>query len=60
MANTLTFTYRNHRGETAERTVVPGRMWYGSTHWHPQPQWFLRAWDTDKSADRDFAWDDIT
>ena len=28
---------------------------FGSTQWHPEPQWLLQAWDVDKDAERDFA-----
>lgn len=48
-------TYTNYRGETAERTITPKRAWYGISEWHPEPQWFLTAFDHDKNADRDFA-----
>ncbi|WP_192799394.1 hypothetical protein [Brucella anthropi] len=48
-------TYTNYRGETAERTITPKRAWYGISEWHPDPQWFLTAFDHDKNADRDFA-----
>lgn len=47
--------YTNYRGETSERTITPIRPWFGSTEWHPQPQWLLRAYDHDKGAERDFA-----
>lgn len=48
-------TYTNYRGETAERTITPKRVWYGISDWHPEPQWFVTAFDHDKNADRDFA-----
>ena len=49
------FTYTNHRGETARRCVKIVSIYHGSTEWHPEPQWLLRAWDLDKEANRDFA-----
>lgn len=52
-------TYKNWKGETAERLVCPDRVWYGETEWHPKKQWFLRAYDVLKDADRDFAMSDI-
>lgn len=55
----ITFVYKNHRGETAQRTVVPKAIWFGSTQWHPKKKWFLSALDTEKSAHRDFALADI-
>lgn len=51
----LVFTYRNHRGKIAERRVRPISVRYGSTEWHPEPQWLLRAFDLDKQAEREFA-----
>jgi WYL domain len=52
-------TYTNWRGETSERTITPLRVYYGSTDWHPEPQWLLRAFDHDKQAERDFALKDF-
>lgn len=53
------FMYRNHRGATYARKVEPIRVWYGSTQWRPEPQWFLAARDLDKDATRDFAMKDM-
>lgn len=47
--------YTNWRGDTALRTVLPQRIWYGATEWHPDPQWLLTAVDVDKGVERDFA-----
>lgn len=51
--------YTNHRGEFAERRIHPMNIWYGSTKWHPEPQWFVGALDYDKGEHRDFALKDI-
>lgn len=51
--------YTNWRGETARRTIIPIRMWWGATEWHPEEQWILTAWDVEKDAARDFAWQDM-
>lgn len=51
----ITMTYRNYRGEVADRTVTPKRIWWGSTDWHPEPGWLMTAYDPEKHADRDFA-----
>lgn len=59
MGNPITLTYTNYRGETSERTITPIRPWFGSTEWHPEPQWLLLAYDHDKSAERDFALKDF-
>lgn len=52
------FMYRNYRNEIAERHVTPISMRFGSTVWHPEPQWLLRAYDHCKKAEREFALSD--
>lgn len=47
--------YRNWKGEVSERVITPLTVWHGSTEWHPDPQWFLRCKDEEKSVVRDFA-----
>lgn len=51
----ITFRYRNHKGEQAVRMVRPIRLWFGSTAWHPDPQWMMEAFDLEKMETRDFA-----
>ena len=51
--------YTNWRGETARRVIRPIRMWWGKTERHPEEQWMLTAWDCEKDAIRDFAWQDM-
>lgn len=51
--------YTNWRGETAERHIIPIRIWFGSTQWHKEEQWLLNAEDLDKKQHRDFAIKDI-
>jgi hypothetical protein len=55
----VTLTYTNWRGETAERTILPQRVWFGATDWHPEPQWLLTAIDVEKGVERDFALKDF-
>ncbi|WP_234891478.1 hypothetical protein [Agrobacterium vitis] len=55
----VTLNYTNYRGETSERTILPKNIWFGSTEWHPEPQWLLTAFDLEKKADRDFALKDF-
>jgi hypothetical protein len=50
-----TVTYTNWRGERAERRIIPARLWYGVTEWHPEPGWLLDATDLDKRERRTFA-----
>jgi hypothetical protein len=47
--------YTNWRGEYAVRKIVPLSVWYGSTEWHPEPQWLITALDLEKHSARDFA-----
>jgi hypothetical protein len=51
--------YTNWRGETSRRRIIPKSVRYGSTEWHPEPQWLMLAWDDDKQADREFALKDF-
>jgi len=53
------FTYRNHRGVSGVRRVQPIGVRFGTTEWHPEPQWLLRAFDLDKDAEREFAMSEI-
>ncbi len=55
----LSFRYRNYRGEVSVRTVRPINIYFGSTEWHPEPQWLLAATDIEKGERRDFAIKDI-
>lgn len=53
------FLYVNWKGERADRHVLPIRIWYGKTNWHPELQWFLQGFDLGKQELRDFALDGI-
>lgn len=55
----IKIVYTNYRGETALREVLPQRVWFGATEWHPEEQWLLDAIDLDKGAPRSFALRDI-
>jgi hypothetical protein len=45
----------NHRQEVRIRHISPIRVWFGSTAWHPQPQWMMEVFDIEKRARRDYA-----
>lgn len=49
------FFYKNYRGELSVRTVTPVEFYWGSTEYHPEPQWIMKAIDHEKNAVRDFA-----
>jgi predicted DNA-binding transcriptional regulator YafY len=51
--------YTNHAQERARRRILPLRMTFKSTEWHPVAQWILDAFDVDKLAERSFAVKDI-
>lgn len=55
----VTIRYTNYRGETADRHVVPIRIRYAASEWHPEEQWLLDALDLDKGAERSFSLRDI-
>lgn len=46
--------YTNWKGQRAERTILPLQLWYGTTEQHPEPQWIVRAVDSEKQLLRDF------
>jgi len=53
------FLYTNYRGETSVRKVLPIKIWFGKTDWHPEPQWLMDATDIEKNELRNFAIKDI-
>lgn len=56
---TVMADYTNYKNERGTRTIVPRRIFFGKTEFHPEPQWLLEAYDWDKKADRTFAMKDI-
>ena len=55
----ISICYTNYRGETSIRQIIPLKIWFGKTDWHPQEQWLLDAIDVEKNAERSFAMKDI-
>lgn len=51
--------YTNYRGEKGYRNIIPEKIWFGATEWHPEEQWLLDAHDAEKDALRNFAMKDI-
>lgn len=51
--------YTNYKNETGYRMIVPEKIWFGATEWHPENQWLLDAHDLEKNAVRNFAMKDI-
>jgi predicted DNA-binding transcriptional regulator YafY len=57
---TVRITYKNWRGVTLDRDIIPNSIFFGTTEWHPEQQWFLVAFDKDKKEVRYFAMKDIS
>lgn len=55
----VSFSYKNWRGETKVYEVKPMHIWYGSTDFHKEEQFFLKAMDVTRNVERDFAINDI-
>lgn len=51
----IAMLYTNHRGEISIRNVTPILIDFGSSEWHPDPQWLMSAYDNDKRVHREFA-----
>ena len=56
----ICFTYVNWRGERGLREAEPIEIFFGSTKFHSDTQWIMRAWDVDKNAPREFAMKDMS
>lgn len=56
----VSFTYKNHRGETSKRTVTPHDIIYSATKWHIEMQWLLEGYCHDRKDKRFFAMRNIT
>lgn len=56
----IVIRYTNYRGETSDRRIVPLRIRFASSEWHPVAQWLLDAFDLDRGAERSFALKDIS
>ena len=47
--------YTNYLGVRAKRTILPHKLEFRTSEWHPEPQWILEALDCTKGQYRDFA-----
>ncbi len=47
--------YTNWKGERSLRRILPLRLLWESSEWHPETQWFVHATDVDKNVERSFA-----
>ena len=55
----ISIVYKTLRGEIGTQTIVPKNIWFGSTEWHQNEQWFLKAYVLDQQEEQDFAMCDI-
>lgn len=55
MSNAIEVNYKNHRGETRKRLIIPNSIRFAATEHHPKPQWILSCLDLEKKAYRDYA-----
>jgi len=46
--------YTNWRGERRIREILPLRLWFGATEWHPTPTYLLKAIDCEDGKTKDF------
>lgn len=51
--------YKNYRGETGWRTIIPQEIFFGSNDYHAEEQWLLKVQDIEKGAERIYAMADI-
>lgn len=51
--------YTNWRGETAVRSIMPLKIYFGSTEYYPKEQWLLEVFDLDRNAIRVYALQEI-
>ena len=51
--------YKNWRGETNKTKILPEHIFFGSTEWHSEEQWFLNAYDLELDSYRDFPLNEI-
>lgn len=55
----ITVSYKNWRGVTSTRNIIPNYIYYGSTEYHPEDQYLLKAYDLDRRENRLFAFKDF-
>lgn len=55
----LKVNYKNYKGETSIRTIIPAKVHYGHTDYHKEDQWLMDVWDVDKDAPRTYSMMDI-
>ena len=59
MDHPIKVIYTNWRNETAVRSIIPLKVYFGATEYHTQQQWLLEVWDIEKQATRVYALKEI-
>ena len=59
-AREIIFWYRNYKGKEEMRRVRPLHIRFGSSEWHKEPQWLMRAYDLENEKEREFAMRDMS
>ena len=59
MVKEVYIDYTNYRGERSVRRILPERLYFGRTEYHPEDQWLLDAHDLGKDVSRTYAMKDI-
>ena len=56
----LNILYKNWRGETSWRVVIPIEMKFAVSEWHgDEPSWLMVAMDVEKGVEREFKMVDV-
>lgn len=51
----LSVDFTNWKGDRRRRRLIPVELWFGSTNWHPKPQYLMKCMDADdNNAVKDF------
>ncbi len=51
--------YTNYKGSAGWRRIIPRRLFFGTSPFHPDEQWLLEAYDVNKKEERTFAMNQI-
>ncbi len=51
----LVFQYTNYKDKTGDRTIVPERIFEGTTEYYKDKQWLISGWCLDRQDYRTFA-----
>jgi hypothetical protein len=55
MIEPIPVNYVNWKGSERVRQIVPISVRFGSTEFHPVPQWLLKALDPEDNQEKEFA-----